>query len=296
MAGRAEGGLYESCLSEGLSIQNMSANLNMPGIGRNTTILRSAAMSLMNLQEGQIIYHKSGIRGEIVAIHEYSAEDILISIKFDESLPGSSDLCRFRPSSIGIHLFHSFEGTSKAGAAGIIPGTQKVPSDIIESMVKQGLEPVISCDSKTLILGTLPGDKSIEEKEYYANKSNQFWKVIYGIFGDSSIPQNYDEKISYLKARNIALWDVLLSGVREGSSDKKIRNPVANDFNSIFTRYGSIETVVFNGSNAAAYYTKLVSSSLLDKGKSCITLPSTSGSNTRMTIEEKIQRWRTIKE
>ncbi len=255
-------------------------------------------MTLKDLHEGQVLYHKSGIRGIIVAIHEYSADDILLSIKFDESLPGSSDFCRFRPSSIGIYLFHSIEETNKVAAsqvklASITSEAQKEALDIKVSMVKKGLELVINFDSNILILGTLPGDKSIAKKEYYADNSNQFWKVIYGIFGDSNIPQNYVEKLGYFKEKNIALWDVLAAGVRDGSSDKNIKNPFANDFNSLFKRYGSIEIVVFNGLNSAEYYTKLVSPSLLDKSKHYITLPSTSGNNTSMTIQEKIQRWRT---
>ena len=38
-----------------------------------------------------------------------------------------------------------------------------------------GFDPIIFQDSKYLILGTLPGKKSLETKFYYADRGNCFW-------------------------------------------------------------------------------------------------------------------------
>ena len=42
-----------------------------------------------------------------------------------------------------------------------------------------GFDPIIFQDSKYLILGTLPGKKSLETKFYYADRGNCFWPVSY---------------------------------------------------------------------------------------------------------------------
>ena len=43
-------------------------------------------------------------------------------------------------------------------------------------------EPIIDENCKILVLGTMPSVKSLENQQYYGNKQNQFWKIIYGLF------------------------------------------------------------------------------------------------------------------
>jgi len=40
-------------------------------------------------------------------------------------------------------------------------------------------EPIIDKNCKILVLGTMPSVKSLEKQQYYGNKQNQFWKIIY---------------------------------------------------------------------------------------------------------------------
>ena len=61
-------------------------------------------------------------------------------------------------------------------------------------MKKQGLQPVVGDNPRTLILGSLPGDESILRQEYYGNPKNLFWKVIGNILG-LQVPTTYPEKI-----------------------------------------------------------------------------------------------------
>ena len=43
-------------------------------------------------------------------------------------------------------------------------------------------EPIIDKRSKVLILGSLPGVRSLRENEYYANGQNSFWKIMFSVF------------------------------------------------------------------------------------------------------------------
>ena len=39
-----------------------------------------------------------------------------------------------------------------------------------------GFSPIIFDDSEVLLLGTLPGEVSLEKRLYYADESNYFWE------------------------------------------------------------------------------------------------------------------------
>jgi len=61
-------------------------------------------------------------------------------------------------------------------------------------MRKEGFPPLIDTKTKLLVLGTMPGDKSIRTGEYYANPKNQFWRLIFHIFNSGIHLYNYEEK------------------------------------------------------------------------------------------------------
>ena len=48
----------------------------------------------------------------------------------------------------------------------------------------QSFPPIISKKSKILILGSIPGTKSLEKQEYYAHPQNHFWKILFCMFGE----------------------------------------------------------------------------------------------------------------
>ena len=74
-------------------------------------------------------------------------------------------------------------------------------------MRKSGLAPVVDENTEVLILGTLPSDISIAAGQYYANLSNDFWKLIGESLDVSFVNLPYDAKIELLKANRIGLWD-----------------------------------------------------------------------------------------
>lgn len=153
-------------------------------------------------------------------------------------------------------------------------------------------EPVINKDSRVLILGTMPGIKSLEKQEYYGNERNAFWKIIFSLF-NKELTTDYEQRKEFLLQHNIALWDVLKSCDRKGSGDNEITNPVPNDFNGLFSQYPNIEAIYFNGEPAEKFFKKLVIGTNTDSGIVFHKLPSTSPANA-VKFEQKLKYWKLI--
>jgi hypoxanthine-DNA glycosylase len=157
---------------------------------------------------------------------------------------------------------------------------------------KYGLPPLIDEHSKLLILGSFPSELSLKRQQYYANPANQFWKILCGAF-NKSVPEEYIEKVSWLKDHKIALWDVVGSCLRQGSSDSKMKYPIPNDIDQIIDAYPGLTHIAFNGYNPLIYFSKFG----LTEGRlvSVPPFPSTSSLNTRLTLADKIDRWSAIR-
>jgi len=154
-------------------------------------------------------------------------------------------------------------------------------------------EPVVDEKCKILILGSMPSVKSLEKQQYYGNKRNHFWQIIYRLFG-REMEEDYDKRKAFLLEHNIAVWDVLKSCDREGSSDSKIINPVPNDFVVFFNQYTNIKAVFFNGSKAEQLFNKLVLAKYsVREGLIFYRLPSTSPAN-MMLLSDKLRHWQII--
>lgn len=159
-------------------------------------------------------------------------------------------------------------------------------------MYKEALPPLINNSSRILILGTMPGDQSIAKQEYYGNKGNHFWRIMYTIFNED-YSLNYDDRKDLLKSHKVALWNVLANCIRIGSSDSKIKHEKVNDFENFHLQYPDIKYIFFESKSAAKYYQKYV------KTKAYISyfiMPSTSGLNAGIPLSEKIDSWRKLAE
>ncbi|WP_394773082.1 DNA-deoxyinosine glycosylase [Flavobacterium sp.] len=159
-------------------------------------------------------------------------------------------------------------------------------------MYKEALPPLINNSSRILILGTMPGDQSIAKQEYYGNKGNHFWRIMFTIFNqDYSL--NYEDRKNLLKSHQVALWNVLANCIRIGSSDSKIKNEEVNDFENFHLQYPDIKYIFFESKSAAKYYQKYVKPK---EGISYYIMPSTSGLNAGIPLSEKIDCWRKLAE
>ncbi|WP_281232838.1 DNA-deoxyinosine glycosylase [Flavobacterium gelatinilyticum] len=150
--------------------------------------------------------------------------------------------------------------------------------------------PISSNDSKLLILGTMPGTKSLELNQYYGHSQNNFWKFMFHIFNED-FSADYETRKNLLLKNNISLWDVLQYCDRVGSLDSNIKNEMANDFETFLKNHPNIKTILFNGQKAAAFFKKYVH---LQKSYTLITLPSTSPANASKTYQSKLDEWKII--
>lgn len=159
-----------------------------------------------------------------------------------------------------------------------------------------GLDPVVGDDSKVLILGSMPSVESLRKKEYYGNKRNHFWKIMFQLF-DSHEQAEYEDKIAFIKAKNIALWDVLYSCHREGSLDSNIKNEEPNEIEAFVNSHPNLRLIVCNGTKAYKSFQKYIGLNRFP-GLEVIKLPSTSPvpGKYNKTLEGKLQEWKKIKE
>ncbi len=161
--------------------------------------------------------------------------------------------------------------------------------DVVESSV--GFPPVARPDARVLILGSLPGQRSLQATEYYAHPQNVFWRIMRELTGAAG---SYEQRCQTIVEYGISLWDVLAESVRPGRMDADIRlqTAAANDFAAFFAAHQRIERVCFNGQKAAQLYHRLVSSDYEGESRQLVILPSTSPAYASMAYDKKLRSWR----
>jgi len=154
-------------------------------------------------------------------------------------------------------------------------------------------------DAKILLLGSMPGVRSLQQAQYYAHDRNAFWPIMATLFG-AELDLPYAERLCILQVQGIALWDVLRCCERVGSLDSDIAEAsiVANDFADFFVQHPDIGWVFFNGAKAEAAYNKYVLPTLTGNvaGLRYVRLPSTSPAHAGLTFSQKLERWKVVKD
>lgn len=158
--------------------------------------------------------------------------------------------------------------------------------------------PIALQNASVLILGSMPGERSLELNQYYAKPGNSFWYIMGEICG-AKLELLYPDRVAKLTAAGIALWDVLQHCEREGSLDSSIVHgtETPNDFAAFLVAHPHIRAIFFNGQKTENSFCKLVQTKLAPALLSEIVLrrlPSTSGAHSRMSKQEKVQAWRAI--
>jgi hypoxanthine-DNA glycosylase len=156
--------------------------------------------------------------------------------------------------------------------------------------VLTGLAPIVSPDTKVLILGSFPGAKSLALQQYYAHPQNQFWKILQAIWPASPLEicaSSYEIRSKWLLARGLGVWDVYASCEREGSLDSALRNAVVNDIAGL--QLPQLAAIAHNGGESFkhARHTRTL-------GVPVVQLPSTSAANASWSFERKVAAWREV--
>lgn len=156
---------------------------------------------------------------------------------------------------------------------------------------KHSFPPAAAPDAELLFLGSLPGDESLRQAQYYAHPRNAFWRIMGELFGfDHLLP--YGERLAELRRNRVALWDVVGSGVRPGSLDTAIREHRPNDIPGLLARCPGIRAIGCNGSTShkllKRHYPELFGRTEL----TILVLPSTSPAAARLRYEEKLAAFR----
>lgn len=155
----------------------------------------------------------------------------------------------------------------------------------------KSFKPQITKASRILILGSMPGVKSLEALEYYAHPYNRFWKVMGHFCGADLYGETYDTRIKTLLKCGFALWDVIGFCKREGSLDSAITDEVPNDILGLLEEYPNIETICLNGGKAYSAFKKHFPELLKSRKYKIYDLPSTSPANARFRLEGLIREW-----
>src|SRR3546814_94156 len=118
---------------------------------------------------------------------------------------------------------------------------------------KAAFPPSVDENTRLLILGSLPGDASIRQGEYYAHRGNAFWSLLGDVLGEDLRGLPYAMRLKRLRMRGVGLWDVIESADREGSLDSAIRGAELRDLSAFVDRLPALEAVAFNGKTAALH-------------------------------------------
>lgn len=161
--------------------------------------------------------------------------------------------------------------------------------------ILRSFDPVITEESRVLVLGTMPGAMSLEKQQYYGFPHNAFWRIMAALTGCEPVPTAYGKRLEMLRRSGIALWDVCHSCRREGSLDSNICDEVPNDIAGLLADHPTIRAVAFNGGPAYRLFKKHIGLNVIGEGRETLVLPSTSPANASWSYERKLAAWSELK-
>lgn len=152
--------------------------------------------------------------------------------------------------------------------------------------VAHPFDPVVSPESRVLILGSFPSVKSREQGFYYGHPQNRFWRVLAEVFHEP-LPLTIEEKKALVLRHGLALWDVIASCDITGSSDASVKNAVPVDIARVM-QTADIQAVICNGALSGRLYTRYLQNIT---GIEATILPSTSPANAAWTLPRLVEIW-----
>lgn len=270
----------------------------MSEIIRNRTIRPSTRLEKSKSYK---IDTKGVTRGDILVVTiDHESKPFNKTFKFNGSEVAHKDSISFRVIDFGTHIDISWSGANPIETTApkvTAPATKtfthiEVKKSISKpsSQAKISFDPISSTDTTVLILGTIPGDKSLELGEYYGHSRNRFWKIISTIT-NNDLPLTYEDKKALLLKTKIGIWDVAHKANRKGSLDSEIEDEEPNDIDSFITKHKDLKIIGFNGTKSEVLYDKYFDRK---DGIKYISLPSTSPANTGIDFDNICRQWRQV--
>ena len=153
---------------------------------------------------------------------------------------------------------------------------------------KVGFAAVADERTRVVVFGSLPGDVSLQRGEYYAQRANQFWRLMQAVIGVELEGDPYPVRLQRLLAAGVGLWDVIESAHRPGSLDAGIRGYRENDLGAFTATLPSLRALGFNGGASL----RLGRKQLGDASPYClVALPSSSAAYCAMSFDDKKSEW-----
>ncbi len=152
--------------------------------------------------------------------------------------------------------------------------------------VKHPFPPVIDEDCTTLILGSVPSVKSVENNFYYMHPQNRFWRVLSLIYGVDLHTASIDERKEFLLAHHIAMYDSVEECDINASKDTDIKNVVPADIAGL-VKSSKICRILCNGKASYNYFVKYNPA----LAHIATALPSTSPANAQFSLERLVKEW-----
>ena len=152
---------------------------------------------------------------------------------------------------------------------------------------KSSFPPVVAPDTRVLVLGSLPGERSLAAGRYYAHPQNRFWHLIGKVIGAELEPLDYEARLGALLEAKVGLWDTVASADRIGSLDAAIRAAEHNPLADLAASLPALRAVGFNGQASA----RIGMPQLAGMDLALIPLPSSSPANASVPLAEKEKLW-----
>ena len=151
---------------------------------------------------------------------------------------------------------------------------------------KASFPPVVDPAVRVLILGSLPGDRSLAARQYYAHPQNQFWRLMSAVLDRDLIALAYPDRLAALLEDRVGLWDVVATARRPGSTDAALAEIEPNNIAALAAALPHLRAIAFNGGNAFKHRLKQLGST----ARATVALPSSSPLHT-VGFDAKVPAW-----
>lgn len=157
--------------------------------------------------------------------------------------------------------------------------------------LKCSFPPVVNADTRLLVCGSLPGERSLAQRQYYAHPQNQFWPLISAVIDRDLTALAYPDRLLGLLDAGVGLWDVVATAHRRGSADAAMSDIAPNDVAALAATLPNLRAVAFNGGTALKHGARQLGATSL----AIVALPSSSPLHT-IGLAAKLPAWLALRD